>query len=176
MAVETERRRQAQALEPSELCFLLIRAPTDREIYGAFRAIAAHAQDQAQHEQLLIEGDVPLTAGLTSPTVPTTLQRLLNADCDMIDTLSLDIGGLSVIYRRSGGHAPFRESYFDEVRIETKDAAAIDPAELESLIHDLSHHLCVASHTATGAHADLIADASSKPQPLGESAPRYSRH
>lgn len=162
MPVELERRLQAQTREPSELCFLLVRAPADGEIYAAFRTLAANAQEQVAREELLIAGDVPITSGLTSSAVPPALQRLLDAGCDMIDKLSLEIGDLSITYLRSGGHAPFRESYFDEIRIEARDPDAIDPAALERVIETLNSHLSIASHTATGTYADIIAEASSR--------------
>lgn len=171
MTVEVERRSQAQATEPAELCLLLIRAPADREIYAAFRALAAQAQDHSSREQLIIEGDVPLTAGLSTPSVPATVQRLLDADCDMIDNLSLQIGELCVTYVRSGGHAPFRESFFDEVRLEAKDASSIDSANVEKVLEILNVHLAVVSHTVTGAFADLIAQRATRTSSSTDSAP-----
>ena len=155
--MQTERRLSAtQPSGGSERCLLLIRAPSDREIYSAFRSLAARWRSQLRAEYLSIEGDVPLTAGLSEPVVPRTLERLLDADCEMIDTLAAEIGSLRITYVRSGGHAPFRESFFDEVRIETIDEKTPQLEEPQAVLEDLLGLLTVTSHNATSLFAELI--------------------
>jgi hypothetical protein len=122
---------------PSAECLLLIRAPSDREIYDAFRAIAAHAK-QTCIEHLWIEGDLPLTAGLCAPQPPPTVERLLNADCEMIDKLELEFGGFRWTYIRSGGHAPFRE--------------------LRAAMQSALSQLPVVSHSGSGELSGLISE------------------
>lgn len=142
--------------EPAH-CLLLIRAPSDRQIYEAFRAIAAHAKHGCV-EHLWIEGDLPLTAGLCAPEAPPTVERLLNADCEMIDKLELEFSGLRWTYVRSGGHAPFRESFFDEVHIEQTQPLSLAVEELRILLHSALSSLPVVSHSGSGRVSDLIAE------------------
>jgi hypothetical protein len=140
---------------PPAECLLLIRAPSDREIYDAFRAIAAHAK-QTCIEHLWIEGDLPLTAGLCAPQAPPTVERLLNADCEMIDKLELEFGGFRWTYIRSGGHAPFRESFFDEVRIEQIEPVTLADEELRAAVQSALSQLPVVSHSGSGGLSELI--------------------
>lgn len=147
----------AQAPGQSEQALLLVRAPSDREIYGAFRALAGRWRDREIGEQLLIEGDVPLTADLAAPAMPATLQRLLDADCEMIDVLAIEAHPIRVTYLRSGGHAPFRESFYDELRVEVHEDAAASAGELESIFTTLFSHLGVVSHSASSPFATIIA-------------------
>jgi hypothetical protein len=142
--------------EPA-VCFLLIRAPSDRSIYEAFRAIAAFAK-QGCIEHLWIEGDLPLTSGLCAPEVPATVERLLQANCEMIDKLELEFGGFRWTYLRAGGHTPFRESFFDEVRIEEIGDITLSQTELRSVFACTLSRLGVASQSATGWLSDLIAE------------------
>jgi hypothetical protein len=141
----------------SAQCLLLIRAPSDREIYDAFRAIAAHAKHTCV-EHLWIEGDLPLTAGLCAPQAPPTVERLLNADCEMIDKLELEFGGFRWTYIRSGGHAPFRESFFDEVHIEQIEPLALVGEELRVVLQSALSALPVLSHSGSGGLLELVSE------------------
>ena len=155
-----ERNNDSAPLGPfsaSAQCLLLIRAPSDREIYDAFRVIAAHAKHTCV-EHLWIEGDLPLTAGLCAPQAPPTVERLLNADCEMIDKLELEFGGFRWTYIRSGGHAPFRESFFDEVRIEQIEAATLADEELRAVLHSALSRLPVVSHSGSSGLSELITE------------------
>jgi hypothetical protein len=142
---------------PSAQCLLLIRAPSDREIYGAFRVIAAHAKHTCI-EHLWIEGDLPLTAGLCAPQAPPTVDRLLNAECEMIDKLELEFDGLRCTYIRSGGHAPFRESFFDEVHIEQIEPVALVGEELRAVLQSALSALPVLSHSGSGALLEMVSE------------------
>jgi hypothetical protein len=102
------------------------------------------------------------TAGLASPAVPASLQRLLDADCEMIEMLAIEVGDISVTYVRSGGHAPFRESFFDELRVRVREGATPSAGELESIFSALFSHLGVVSHTAKSPFAEIIADVIAK--------------
>jgi hypothetical protein len=140
----------------TEHCLLLIRAPSDRTIYEAFRSLAARGRNRLTEEHLFIEGDIPLTAGLSAPAVPGTLERLLEADCEMIDKLELKFGPLQVSYLRSGGHAPYRESFFDEIRLEA-DAVHLDQNELSELLEVIFRHLSVTSHSGSPLLSTVVA-------------------
>ena len=141
----------------SAQCLLLIRAPSDREIYGAFRLIAVHAK-QPCVERLWIEGDLPLTAGLCAPQAPPTVERLLNADCEIIDRLELEFGGFRWTYIRSGGHAPFRESFFDEVHIDQVEPVALEGEELRAVLQSALSQLPVVSHSGSAGLSELITE------------------
>jgi hypothetical protein len=143
--------------DSSAQCLLLIRAPSDREIYNAFRVIAAHAKHTCI-EHFWIEGDLPLTAGLCAPQAPPTVERLLNADCEMIDKLELEFGGFRWTYIRSGGHAPFRESFFDEVHIEQIDCIAVVGEELRAVLRSALSALPVLSHNGSGGLSEMITE------------------
>lgn len=140
-----------------EHCLLLIRAPSDRSIYETFRAVATHDRGRIRHEQLLIEGNVPLTAGLAAPEVPHTVERLLEAESEMIDKLALQTGKLRMTYVRSGGHAPYRESYFDEIQLDAPRATA-KPHEIAQVLETLFKGLSVTSHMGTPYLSELIDD------------------
>jgi hypothetical protein len=140
-------------------CLLLIPAPSDRDIYRAFRALAAHARHGCK-EYLSIEGGVVLTAGLCAPDTPPTLERLLNADCEMIDRLELELDGLRWSYVRSGGHAPFRESFFDEVHLKQVGELTLSPDELRALLECALQELPIVSHSGETDLAHLISEIS----------------
>ncbi len=167
MRVESGGRLTGQALDEPEQALLLVRAPSDREIYQAFRALAVRWGDREIGEQLLIEGDVPLTADLAAPAMPATLQRLLDADCEMIDVLAIEAHPIRVTYVRSGGHAPFRESFYDELRVQVREDVAASAGELESVFTTLFCHLGVVSHSADSPFATIIAEVLAK-QPGAE--------
>jgi hypothetical protein len=138
-----------------EHCLLLVPAPSDRAIYEVFRSLASRWRSRLAGERLLIEGDLPLTPGLSAPSIPQTMVRLLDADCAMIDQMELQLAGLSVTYVRSGGHAPFRESYFDEVRLEAP-VDVLHSQEVRAIIESTFTSLPVVSHSATASFAEVI--------------------
>jgi hypothetical protein len=147
----------AKSLSEPGHCLLLLRSPTDREIYDAFRAIATYAK-RGCREHLSVEGDLSLTAGLSTPEVPGTIERLLDAEADMIDRLELEFGGLRWTYLRSGGHPPFRESFFDEMHIQQTDALAIPDKQLHDLIDRTISQLPIATLDGAGRLFNLITE------------------
>lgn len=173
MLVESARRLHTSRASSngSEQCLLLVRAPSDHEIYGAFRQLASRWRNQAIGEQLLIEGDVPLTAGLGAPAVPATLQKLLDADCEMIDLLLMQAHHITVTYVRSGGHAPFRQSYFDEVRVHVDEVDEASATELEAIFRTLFDCLEVVSHSALAPVSNILAAFVAKQSTTGRSNP-----
>jgi hypothetical protein len=147
----------AKSLSEPGHCLLLLRSPTDREIYDAFRVIATYAK-RGCREHLSVEGDLSLTPGLSTPEVPGTIERLLNAEADMIDRLELEFGGLRWTYVRSGGHPPFRESFFDEMHIQQTDALSVSDMQLHDLIERTISRLPIATHNGAGKLFDLVTD------------------
>jgi hypothetical protein len=145
------------ASEPGH-CLLLLRSPNDREIYEAFRTIATHAKRGCK-EHLGVEGNLSLTAGLCEPQTPGTVERLLSADVEMIDQLELEFGGLRWTYLRSGGHPPFRESFFDEIHIQQVDVLSLSDSQLHDLIESMISQLPIATHSGEGALCDLVSEA-----------------
>lgn len=153
-------RESASAASFSEpgRCLLLLRSPNDREIYEAFRAIAAHAKRGCK-EHLGVEGNLSLTAGLCASEVPATVERLLDADAEMIDRLELEFGGLRWTYLRSGGHPPFRESFFDEIHLQQVDALSLSDSQLHDVVEHAASQLPIATHSGEGALCDLVTEA-----------------
>lgn len=147
----------AKSLNEPGHCLLLLRSPTDREVYEAFRTIAAHAK-HGYKEHLTVEGDLSLTAGLAAPEIPATIERLLDADAEMIDRLEIEFGGLKWTYVRSGGHPPFRESFFDEIHIQQTDALSMSDAQLRDLFDRALGQLSVATHSGEGLLYDLVTE------------------
>jgi hypothetical protein len=140
-----------------EHCLLLIPAPSDAAIYEIFRSLASRWRSRLLSQQLWIEGDLPLTPGLTEAAVPQTMTRLLDADCAIIDKIELQFAALRITYVRSGGHAPFRESYFDEVRLEAS-ATSLSSNEVRAIVESTLRSLPVASYSASPGFAELIED------------------
>lgn len=151
---------------------MLIRAPSDRAIYDAFRSLAARGRSRVTEEHLFIEGDIPLTAGLSAPSVPGTLERLLEADCEMIDRLELKFGSLQITYLRSGGHAPYRESFFDEIRLEA-DTANLEQDELSGLLEPIFQQLSVTSHSGSPLLSTVVAECLKQDRDSLPSSPRH---
>ena len=147
----------ARSLSEPGHCLLLLRSPTDREIYETFRTLASNAK-RGCREHLTVEGDLSLTAGLGAPEIPGTIERLLDAEADMIDRLELEFGGLRWSYFRSGGHPPFRESFFDEVHIQQTDALSISDMQLHDLIERTISQLPIATHNGEGRLFDLVTE------------------
>jgi hypothetical protein len=109
-----------QELNSSGHCLVLIPAPSDGLVYRCFQRIARSWPQRLTSQHLLIEGDVPLTAGFESKEPTGAIARLLDANLDVIARIGLQFGALNVTYVRSGGHGPqvYRQSFFDEVRFE----------------------------------------------------------
>ena len=147
----------ANSLNETGQCLLLLRSPTDREVYEAFRTIAAQSEHAAR-EFLSVEGDLSLTAGLAAPVIPATVGRLLDADAEMIDRLEIEFGGLKWTYVRSGGHPPFRESFFDEIHIQQVDALSMSDAQLQDLLERALSRLSIATHSGEGVLYDLVTE------------------
>jgi hypothetical protein len=140
-----------------EQCLLLVPAPSDAAIYEIFRSLASRWRSRLLSQHLWIEGDLPLTPGLTEAAIPPTMTRLLDADCAIIDKIELQIAGLNVTYVRSGGHAPFRESYFDEVRLEAS-AGSLSSNEVRAIVESTLKSLPFVSYSATPGFAELVED------------------
>ena len=136
----------------SEHCLLLIPAPTDEAVYSCFRRIAQRWRTHFASESLRIEGDVPLTAGLTQPNPPPTIGKLVHANIDVIAAIDLQLTGVRIRYLRSGGHGPtlYRLSFFDEISIEVEDTSAFDYEQLGQLLRELWSPLDVSGATGTG--------------------------
>ena len=117
-----------------EQCVLLIPAPTDAQVYRCCRAIAWRLQVPLTCERLWLEQDVPLTPGLCEPKPPSAISRVLACDCMLIARIQLEVGGLQIDYVRSGGHDPFRESFFDEVRLSAVGVLQLDQAQVQEVI------------------------------------------
>lgn len=124
---------------------LLIASPSDRDIYERFRMLARRWRSRVLHEDLVLEGGVPLMPELAGSAAPRAVERVLAANCSIIDRIDLDIGGVLVRFRRSGGHAPYRESFFDEVRLNVHGRVALDARELQQLVQDVRRTFDVAA-------------------------------
>lgn len=101
-------------------CLLVIAASSDAAIYGCFRSLAHKWRASLQAERLWIEHAVPISSGLTFDSPPDIVQRILNAERELILRIEIELGSLLVAFNRSGGAGPFRQSFFDEIRIERR--------------------------------------------------------
>lgn len=86
-----------------------------------------------------------MSAGLSAPRVGDALQKLIDADCAIISRIELDLAGMRITYWRSGGHSPFKESFFDEIRIELIDELTF----CEDCARDVLRELCATMHVST---------------------------
>lgn len=154
---------------PTDSCLLIVRSPADSVVYGCFRAIAKKWRSSLLVEGLTIEGDVPISSGFLLDSPPSTISKLLEADVQIISRISLEFAGLSVSYRRTGGHGPhmYRQSYFDEILIRRGDGCSMSAEDIKEIIGELQHCLGVGSCMASGDLAfianDLNVSASSMP-------------
>jgi len=154
-------------LNSSGHCLMLIPAPADGVVYLCFKRITQAWRQQLTYHQLLIDGDVPLSAGFDADEPSVTITRLLDANLDVIARIELQFGALDVTYVRSGGHGPqlYRESFFDEVRFDIKGASTLSRDEVGQLILAIS----------TGLHASA-ASGTSEFGELTEALPLAMRH
>jgi hypothetical protein len=120
-------------------CLLLIPAPSDRLVYLCFRSLAQRWKTVVTADRVTLIGNLPLTAGLTHDTVPPAIKKLVEAELDTIAGIELEIGGLAIAYVRSGGHgpAPYRKSFFDEVRLSIRGSTPLTGEEVAALIRQL---------------------------------------
>jgi hypothetical protein len=141
-------------------CVLVIPSPTDAVVYGCFRSIARKWQPYLLSEQLWIEGDVPISSGFLLDSPPRTISRLLDAEVAIIAGVSLELTGLTVSYRRSGGHGPpmYRQSFFDDLLITKRDGAAMSTSDVQEMIEELHGCLEIGSVMATGDFASIAND------------------
>jgi hypothetical protein len=58
---------------------------------------------------------------------------------------------------RSGGHPPFRESFFDEIQIQQVDALSMSDAQFQELLDRALSRLSIATHSGEGSLHDLVA-------------------
>jgi hypothetical protein len=149
--------RMGQREGEREHCLLLVPAPSDAAIYEIFRSLASRWRSRLLSQHLWIEGDLPLTPGLTEASIPPTMTRLLDVDCAIIDKIELQFAALSITYVRSGGHAPFRESYFDEVRLEAS-ATSLSSNEVRAIVDSTLKLLPFVSYSASPGFAELVED------------------
>jgi hypothetical protein len=133
-------------------CVMLIASPSDHLVYECFRSIASTSPCPVIREQLWLEGNVPLAPVLAQPIVPAAMRRVLAADCALISRIELEFPGLKIEYLRSGGHAPFKESFFDEVHLQAQ-GLAVSHEDLQEILARLIDTLQVATARAAGVFA-----------------------
>jgi hypothetical protein len=138
---------------PSDRCTLLIPAPADGAVYRCFQSVARQWKQQLTAETLLIEGDIPMTSGLTCAVAPSGITKILDANLDVIASIQLAFGGLTVNYVRSGGQSPnvYRKSYVDEINLSLEGFCTLSQAEIGQLILLLSTCLKVSAARASAA-------------------------
>jgi hypothetical protein len=149
-----------EELNSSSHCLVLIPAPADGVVYRCFKRIAQSWPQQLTHHQLLIEGDVPLTAGFDSKEPCGTIGRLLDANLDVIARIELRFGALRVAYVRSGGHGPqlFRQSFFDEVRFEIEGPSTLSREQIGQVLLAISTNLHASMASGSSEFTELTDD------------------
>lgn len=117
-----------------EQCVLMIPAPADNQIYDCLHSIAAGLVPHVACERLWLEHEVPLSPGLCDPQPPCAIGRVLSHGSSLIARIALEIGGLKLEYVRSGGHDPFRESFFDEVLLAIIGELQLDQQQVQDVL------------------------------------------
>lgn len=132
-------------------CVFLINSLPDAAVYGCLKHIARRWAQHVTAESLLIEGQVPLTAGLTRPIPPSSIAKLLAANADVIEQIVIEFGRFKVCYVRSGGSGPaiFRRAFFDEVKFELHGVATLTFDQIRELAGILCTELEAGAVTGT---------------------------
>lgn len=132
-------------------CLLLIPSPSDELVYRSFRSVGQQWGSYVTDERLWIEGGVPLTPHLTTHATSPLVSSLAGTQLDVISRIELSFDGLTIAYVRSGGHGPtmFRESFFDEIRIEQEGKSSLSVDALASLCRELCSSLDVLRGTGS---------------------------
>jgi hypothetical protein len=138
-------------------CLVLIPAPADGVVYRCFQRIAQVWQDRITHQQLRLDGDVPLTAGFQAKEPSLAISRLLDANVDVIARIELQFDALHVTYVRSGGHGPqlYRQSFFDEVRFEVDGHSSLSHEEIGQVLLAITADLHATAATGTSEFTEL---------------------
>ncbi|HKQ82437.1 MAG TPA: hypothetical protein VJS42_09605 [Steroidobacteraceae bacterium] len=151
-----------------EHCVLLIPAPADTRIYSCCRSIAELLDCQVTCERLWIEHEVPLSPGLCVPEPPLAISRILAHDSTLIARILLEAGGLQIEYLRSGGHDPFRESFFDEVHLSVSSELQCDHQQLQDVLMTLHAALDAAAVRGSPLFMELFEAALQSARPDGQ--------
>lgn len=119
-------------------CLFVIPSPTDDVIFGCFRSIAQRWQMHVTGERLLLKGDVPITACLTTSEPSSALTTLVSAHSGIVARIELDFGALRLSYVRSGyGPVSYRKNFFDDVRVECKGSTSMHEGDLVQMFREL---------------------------------------
>jgi hypothetical protein len=141
---------------------LLIPAPTDVEIYRCCRAIANLLRQHVSSERLWLEHDLPLSPGFCDADPPAAMRRVLARDSTLIARIQIDVGGLQIHYVRSGGHDPFRESFFDEVFVVAVEDLRLSDQQVQDVLITLYKRLGATAVRGTPLFSDLFETALQK--------------
>ncbi|HEU4600664.1 MAG TPA: hypothetical protein VFS24_01790 [Steroidobacteraceae bacterium] len=138
-------------------CLLLIPAPTDGVVYRCFQRLMQRWSAHVTGQALLIEGNVPLTPNFDAAEPRGAIARLLDANLDVIGRIELCFGSLRVSYVRSGGHGPrlYRQSYFDEVRLEIDGATSVTREQIGEMLLEITARLHASAATGTAELTEL---------------------
>jgi hypothetical protein len=94
-------------------------------------------------EQLWLEGEVLLAPNFAQHLAPQAIQRVLTAECSLIAKIEIQLAGLTIRFVRSGGHAPFKQSFFDELHLEPEEHLDLSEAELRQILLQITQWLHV---------------------------------
>jgi hypothetical protein len=134
---------------PADHCLLLISAPTDREVYAGFSELAQRWRSRLQHEELALEGLVCIEPQFASQVLPPAIEKVLAANCCIIETVAIDLGGLLLRFSRSGDRTPHGGSFFDELRLEVTDHLNLDGREVRQVARDVWRSFNVVAASGT---------------------------
>ena len=123
----------------------------------------------------MLDGEVPVEPRLENRVAPASVERILAADCSMIDEITLDLGGLVISFRRSGGHTPYRESFFDELRLHAHATLELRVDEVAEVLRYLWRRLGVVAASGTplfsGVWAEFEGESGPPPAAIHSIAP-----
>jgi hypothetical protein len=154
---------------------LLIAAPSDWRIYKAFRHIAAHWREHVVSEGLWLEHDIPIVADFTGSKVPAVLTKLFDGERTIVAKIELVLGSLHIEFIRSGGHPPFLQSFFDEIRLSLAGEQRFAEEELGHVVATLFRNLSIRAITAMPPFTRLFDVPAAKIVSVKHRLPRTSR-
>lgn len=122
-------------------CLLVIAAPSDADIYECLRSLAQKWRHTLGAERLWIENDLRISSGLMLDLPPLAVQKILDAERELILRMELELGGLLLTFARTSGGGPFRQTYFDEIRIEQRSWDPVLEPTVTQLLDELRRSL-----------------------------------
>jgi hypothetical protein len=135
---------------------VLITTPPDLTIYMAFRKLARLWKIHLSAEGLWLERDVPIAPEFLATEVPAPLVKMFKHARAIVSRIEIVLGNLRIEFIRSGGHPPFPESFFDEIRMHADGDLSLLDADIAEISAQLFTGLHVNAVSATMPFAEIF--------------------